>query len=143
MAMWSVYTICLRWRPPGLHLLTFLFVIACIGDLCMLPFFLGELAFGRHMTVTLPNIAALVSVALFSSVLAYIFWNHGVEQVGAKRRRGCSSTDAGVRRRSGVALSRRAAGAVPCRGDRADPHRHLDHQPPGAAAPCRPPAGTD
>ena len=83
MAMWSVYTICLRWRPPGLHLLTFLFVIACVGDLCMLPLFLGELAFGRHMAVTLPNVAALVSVALFSSVLAYIFWNHGVEQVGA------------------------------------------------------------
>ena len=26
---------------------------------------------------------ALVGVALFSSVLAYIFWNRGVEQVGA------------------------------------------------------------
>jgi drug/metabolite transporter (DMT)-like permease len=83
MAMWSVYTICLRWRPPGLHLLTFLFAIACVGDLCMLPLFLAEFAFGRQMTVTLPNVAALVSVALFSSVLAYIFWNHGVEQVGA------------------------------------------------------------
>jgi drug/metabolite transporter (DMT)-like permease len=83
MAMWSVYTICLRWRPPGLHVLTFLFVIACVGDLCMLPLFLGELAFGRHMNATLPNLAALVSVALFSSVLAYIFWNHGVERVGA------------------------------------------------------------
>ena len=28
-------------------------------------------------------VAALLSVALFSSVLAYIFWNRGVEQVGA------------------------------------------------------------
>ena len=27
MAMWSVYTIGLRWRPPGLHMLTFLFVL--------------------------------------------------------------------------------------------------------------------
>ena len=35
------------------------------------------------MSVTATNIAALVSVALFSSVLAYIFWNRGVEQVGA------------------------------------------------------------
>jgi drug/metabolite transporter (DMT)-like permease len=83
MAMWSVYTVCLRWRPPGLHMLTFLFVIGCVGDLCMLPLFLGELAFGRHMTVSLASVAALVSVALFSSVLAYIFWNHGVERVGA------------------------------------------------------------
>jgi drug/metabolite transporter (DMT)-like permease len=83
MAMWSVYTICLRWRPPGLHLLTFLFVLACVGDLAVLPLFLGELAWGRHMQLTATNLGALVSVALFSSVLAYIFWNRGVELVGA------------------------------------------------------------
>ena len=83
MAMWSIYTICLRWRPPGLHLLTFLFVLVTVGDLAVLPLFLGELAWGRHMAVTATNIGALVSVALFSSVLAYIFWNRGVELVGA------------------------------------------------------------
>jgi drug/metabolite transporter (DMT)-like permease len=83
MAMWAVYTICLRWRPAGLNLLTFLFVLACVGDLSVLPLFLAELAFGRHMAVTVANVAALVSVALFSSVLAYIFWNRGVEEVGA------------------------------------------------------------
>lgn len=83
MAMWSVYTICLRWQPRGLHPFTFLFVIACIGDLCVLPLYLAEQVFGRSMAVTPANLAALVSVALFSSVLAYIFWNQGVERVGA------------------------------------------------------------
>ena len=83
MAMWSTYTICLRWRPAGLDMLTFLFVLMVVGDLCVLPFFLGELAFGRRMSITAANIVALVSLALFASVLAYIFWNRGVEQVGA------------------------------------------------------------
>jgi drug/metabolite transporter (DMT)-like permease len=83
MAMWSVYTIGLRWRPAGLNMLTFLFVLMVIGDLAVLPLFLGELAFGRHMDVTVANLTALVCVALFASVLAYIFWNRGVEQVGA------------------------------------------------------------
>jgi len=83
MAMWSVYTIGLRWRPAGLHMLTFLFVLMAIGDLVVLPMFVAELAFGRHMQVTPANVAALVSVALFSSVLAYIFWTRGVEAVGA------------------------------------------------------------
>lgn len=83
MMMWSIYTICLKWRPAGLHMLTFLFVLACVGDLCVLPLFLGEMAFGRHMSVTFTNIAALFIVGLFSSVLAYIFWNRGVELVGA------------------------------------------------------------
>jgi drug/metabolite transporter (DMT)-like permease len=83
MAMWSSYTIALRWRPPGLHMLTFLFALIVVGLLCVLPFFLVEFAIGRRMVVTPTNVAALAAVALFSSLLAYIFWNRGVEQVGA------------------------------------------------------------
>ena len=83
MLLWSVYTIGLRWRPPGLHMLTFLFVIACIGDAAVLPLYLGEMALGARMTFSWLNLAALLFVAAFSSVLAYIFWNRGVEQVGA------------------------------------------------------------
>jgi drug/metabolite transporter (DMT)-like permease len=84
MLMWSVYTIALRWRPPGLSMLSFLFVLALVGDLCVLPLWLGEMALGRHAVWTPATLAALLSVALFSSVLAYIFWNKGVEEVGAQ-----------------------------------------------------------
>jgi drug/metabolite transporter (DMT)-like permease len=83
MLLWSIYTICLRWKPQGLNMLSFLFVIACIGDAVMLPFYVVESALGFHASFTALNITALLSVALFSSVLAYIFWNRGVEQVGA------------------------------------------------------------
>ena len=83
MAMWSAYTIGLRWRPAGLDMLSFLFVLIVVGVLCMLPFFLGELALGHRMVVTPQSVAAIVSVGLFSSVLGYICWNRGVERVGA------------------------------------------------------------
>lgn len=83
MLLWSIYTICLRWKPAGLHMLSFLFVIACIGDTGILPLYLIETAMGSTMVFTWVNFLALVGVALFSSVLAYIFWNRGVEQVGA------------------------------------------------------------
>ncbi|GMU71903.1 MAG: DMT family transporter [Betaproteobacteria bacterium PRO3] len=83
MAMWSVYTIALRWRPSGLHPLSFLFTIALVGDLCMLPLWLGEMALGHTIAWSWQALLALASVALFSSVLAYIFWNRGVEEVGA------------------------------------------------------------
>ena len=83
MAMWSIYTIALRWRPGGLHPLSFLFVLAVIGDLCVLPMWLGEMALGHFIAWSWQGAAALVSVALFSSVLAYIFWNRGVAEVGA------------------------------------------------------------
>lgn len=83
MAMWSIYTIALRWRPKGMHPLAFLFVLAVVGDLCMLPLWLAEMALGHFIEWTPAGLLALVSVATFSSVLAYIFWNRGVEQVGA------------------------------------------------------------
>jgi drug/metabolite transporter (DMT)-like permease len=41
------------------------------------------MALGARMTFSWLNLTALLGVALFSSVLAYIFWNRGVEQVGA------------------------------------------------------------
>jgi drug/metabolite transporter (DMT)-like permease len=82
MAMWSLYTVLLRRRPPGLHMLSFLFAIAVVGDLVMLPFWLGEMALSRSMSWTPSTFAALVGVATFSSVLAYVFWNRGVELVG-------------------------------------------------------------
>ena len=83
MLLWSIYTIGLRWRPAGLSLLSFLFAIAIVGDLAVLPMYLAETTFGRPMQWSWTAVAALVSVATFPSVLAYIFWNRGVEQVGA------------------------------------------------------------
>jgi len=83
MLLWSLYTICLRWRPPGLHTLAFLFVIACVGTTAILPFYVGEAMLGRQVEWTWEVVAALASVGLFSSFIAYIFWNRGVAQVGA------------------------------------------------------------
>ncbi|MEP7329946.1 MAG: DMT family transporter [Betaproteobacteria bacterium] len=83
MAMWSAYTIGLRWRPAGLNVMTFLLVVAIIGNTCVLPLWLAEMALGHHVAWSWVNFAALVSVALFSSVLAYLFWNRGVEVLGA------------------------------------------------------------
>jgi len=83
MLLWSLYTICLRWRPPGLHTLAFLFVIACVGTTAILPFYVGEAMLDRQVEWTWEVVAALASVGIFSSFIAYIFWNRGVAQVGA------------------------------------------------------------
>jgi len=83
MAMWAIYTIGLRWRPPGISMPSFLLAVAVVGDLCVLPLWLGEMALGRYIVWSWTNAAALVAVATFSSVLAYILWNRGVEAVGA------------------------------------------------------------
>ena len=83
VAMWAVYTICLRWRPSGLDNLSFLFVLMCVGDAAVLPLWLGEMALGRHVHWTLVTSLALLALGLFSSVLPYLFWHEGVERIGA------------------------------------------------------------
>jgi drug/metabolite transporter (DMT)-like permease len=83
MLLWSLYTICLRWRPQGLHTLAFLFVIACIGDLAVLPLYIGEAVFVRQVHWSWHAVLALAFVGLFSSFIAYICWNGGVARVGA------------------------------------------------------------
>ena len=81
--VWSLYTVGLRWRPVGPHFMSFLFVLACVGDIAVLPLAGLELATGMRVELTLANVSAIAFVALFSSVLAYIAWNRGVELVGA------------------------------------------------------------
>ena len=83
MAMWSLYTIGLRWRPPGIRMLSFLFVIACVGDVAVFPLYVVESASGHPMVWTWTTLIAIAGIALFSSVLAYVFWSRGVERLGA------------------------------------------------------------
>ena len=73
MAIWSIYTIGLAWRPEELCMLIFLFVVACVGAAAVLPLWLCEMALGYYVRWTMTNLLALVSLALFSSVLSYVF----------------------------------------------------------------------
>jgi len=82
MAMWSIYSIALRWRPAGLHPIAFLFAIVIVGVLAMLPLWLAESAFVRTIAWSPSVFGAIAFVALFSSVLAYLAWNRGVAELG-------------------------------------------------------------
>jgi drug/metabolite transporter (DMT)-like permease len=83
---WALYTVLLRWRPAGIGTLAFLGA-AVVGGLLllMLPLYLVELASGRVAVWNAATGAGMVYFAVFPSILAYLFWNRGVQQVGANR----------------------------------------------------------
>ena len=83
---WALYSVLLRWRPAGIDTLAFLGA-AVIGGilLLMLPLYLVELASGRVAVWNAATGAGMVYFAVFPSILAYLFWNRGVQQVGANR----------------------------------------------------------
>lgn len=82
---YAFYSAMLRRRPAGLHPLSFLAATFLIGAAVLLPFHLWEIADGRPMHLDRPTLLAVAYVAVFPSILAYMFFNRGVELVGANR----------------------------------------------------------
>lgn len=80
---WATYSIILRWRPPELDGFTFFGVTVLLGSLILLPF-AGVEWYLADAIVWQSKIAyTIVYMAIFPSILAYIFWNKGVADIGA------------------------------------------------------------
>ena len=82
---WALYSVCLRWRPAALDPLVFLSATVAIGTLPLAGLYGWDLWRGSGFDPTPQNLAALVYVALFPSVLAYVIWNRAVAELGANR----------------------------------------------------------
>jgi drug/metabolite transporter (DMT)-like permease len=86
---WALYSVLLRRRPAGLEPLGFLTALMLLG----LPPLAGLYAWqlgsatdaGLGFVPNAANLTAIGYVALFPSVLAYIFWNRAVAELGANR----------------------------------------------------------
>ncbi|CAH2600870.1 DMT family transporter [Rhodovastum atsumiense] len=81
---YALYTALLR-RRPVVHPLSFLVASFVLGLLVLLPFYLAELAAGRHILFSTGAVAAMAYVAVFPSFLAYLAFNRGVELIGPAR----------------------------------------------------------
>jgi len=83
---WSLYTVLLRKLPNELKGLPILGYTIAIGILGILPLYLYEaLMTSRSMPVSWISISSVLYVAIFPSVLSYLFWNHGTQRIGANR----------------------------------------------------------
>ena len=83
MLLWALYTLLLKWRPDGVPGLVLLAVCASVGLIGMTPVYGWEIASGKSIHWSFGVVAALVYLGLFPSFVGYIFWNRGVEEVGA------------------------------------------------------------
>lgn len=84
MAVWAIYSACLRLRPK-VHPLTFTFLLALIAGVALAPFWAWEHFSGFPFQLTWRTAAVLGFVTVFPGILAYICWNKGIETVGAAR----------------------------------------------------------
>lgn len=80
---WAYYSAHLKKYPKGLHPLAYQVAIVIVGLTILLPLYLLEMATGKFMTLSTASIVTIVYVAVFASVLAFIFWNRAVTMLGA------------------------------------------------------------
>lgn len=83
--VWALYSVNLKSFPQDLHPFSYQTGIMIAGLIGILPFYLLELGMGYQMVVNTPTLTTIVYVAIFPSVLAFIFWNRAVRDIGATR----------------------------------------------------------
>jgi len=84
MAINGSYAAMFRRRPKS-HPLSFLVATMGVGSCMILPFFLWERGTGATITTNWQAFAALAYIAVFPSFVAYLFFNRGIELIGAGR----------------------------------------------------------
>jgi drug/metabolite transporter (DMT)-like permease len=83
MAAWALYNVLLRFRPTGLDPFAFILLTFLVGLVFVGGAYAIELAAGKTFALNGATGGAIAYVALFPALLAYIFWNRGVQAVGA------------------------------------------------------------
>jgi drug/metabolite transporter (DMT)-like permease len=84
MVIYGIYAAMFRVRPAA-HPLSFLVAMMGVGSMMILPFYVWEIAQGGRIEGGLPAWLALVYIAVFPSFVAYLFFNRGIELIGATR----------------------------------------------------------
>ncbi len=83
--VWALYSANLKKYPEGLHPFAYLSGIMIIGLFFIFPFYLGEMYTGKTLHLSQSSVITIVYVAVFASVLAFIFWNRAVRTIGANK----------------------------------------------------------
>ncbi len=80
---WCLYSVLLRRRPPEIGGTAFFALTALVGWIVLTPLYLHEhFAQGREIVWNLTALLSIGYVGFFASVLAFLFWNRGVQELG-------------------------------------------------------------
>ena len=83
MAMWGIYSVLLKRKPPQLGGVLLLFALSVAGLALMLPFYLWQAINSPAPAVGPATVTAVFYIALAASIGSFICWNQGVAAVGA------------------------------------------------------------
>lgn len=82
--VYAIYTVALRFRPD-VHWMSLMIVMTGAAAIVAVPFTIVEFALGSGSPPDMLGWGVIAYAALFPSILAQIFYIHGVELIGANR----------------------------------------------------------
>lgn len=84
LIIFGLYSV-LAAKRPAIHPLAFMGFTSGYATVLLIPAVIAEAASGLTPSLTVNNALTLAYVAIFPSILAYLFFNRGVELIGANR----------------------------------------------------------
>lgn len=84
LLFYATYAAILRLRP-AIHVLSFLGFTITAGGLFLVPATMVEWGLGHRIDPTPAAFAVMAYIVIFPSIVAYLFFNRGVELIGANR----------------------------------------------------------
>ena len=84
LIIFGLYSV-LAVKRPAIHPLTFMGFTSGYATVLLIPAVIAEAASGHTPSLSVNNALTLAYVAIFPSILAYLFFNRGVELIGANR----------------------------------------------------------
>ena len=84
MASYALYAALLR-RRPAIHFMSFLAFTFVAGAIMLAPVVVAEYMAGARVHPTYAAFAVFAYMIVFPSLIAYVFFNRGVELIGANR----------------------------------------------------------
>ncbi len=85
MFVWGVYSVALRWRPKQLPGFAFFSAALIVGVVILAPLSWWERLEEPPLQWDNDLYYLIAYLAVFPSILSYLFWNYGVEKLSAQR----------------------------------------------------------
>jgi len=83
-ALFAIYTVLIKKKNPGIGNLAFLSATFFLGELMLLPLFIGEqLLYPSPITFTPSGILQLLYIGIGPSVISYYLWNRSIALIGS------------------------------------------------------------
>ncbi len=80
--VWGIYSVLLRLWRVDLHPVGFLTVNVAVGVILLFPLFVWDVVTNGHFRPDLIHVPMFAYLAIFPSILAFLFWNRAVDIVG-------------------------------------------------------------